>query len=77
MQLLRSKGASGVQGLQEESQPEEENAKAEPVSSSVEIRLTSPGVNVIALQAEKGDDTLAILRQEDVWGSVTQVQLRT
>jgi hypothetical protein len=47
----------------------EKATKTEAASSSVEVSLTSlvPGKLGDDMPAEKGDDALAILRQEDVW----------
>ena len=49
----------------------EKTAKAESASSNVEVSLASfdpekLGIDISTLQ-EKGDDTLAILHQENVW----------
>ena len=47
----------------------EKATKTEAASSSIEVSLTSlvPGKLGDDMPAEKGDDALAILRQEDVW----------
>ena len=47
----------------------EKATKTEAASSSIEVSFTSlvPGKLGVDVPAEKGDDALAILRQEDVW----------